>query len=219
MDKFHTLMGPSKPTARSTRRYRSSVLFDADEPGSRPFRACTYGQFMGAMRSGEPFVSGNERRSARPISLLARRGAAVFASSTPQAFGRSAFASAERFEQEGAEAPSEAALAVRRRVSTVVETQRDVEGLELPSRITSSARRAEIHTEMSADEIGASGHCRGKIQSPHRRNYRRGEIGRSDPDRALSAVRQLDHHVGGATSRSFPNYREPFRRNKQCCGS
>jgi hypothetical protein len=47
-----------------------------------------------------------------------------------------------------------------------------------------------------------------------RRNYRRGEIGRSDPDRALSTVGQLNHHVGGATSRSFPNYRKPFAKQK-----
>src|ERR1700686_2228946 len=51
-----------------------------------------------------------------------------------------------------------------------------------------------------------------KIGCRTRRNYRRGEIGRSDPDRALSTVGQLDHHVGGTTSRSLPNYRKLFAK-------
>jgi hypothetical protein len=51
-----------------------------------------------------------------------------------------------------------------------------------------------------------------KIGCCTRRNYRRGKIGRSDPDRALSTIWQLDHHVGGATSRSLPNYRKLFAK-------
>jgi hypothetical protein len=40
-----------------------------------------------------------------------------------------------------------------RRVSTVVETQRDAEGLELPSRITSSARKARFALKCCANGI------------------------------------------------------------------
>src|ERR1700675_1015481 len=51
-----------------------------------------------------------------------------------------------------------------------------------------------------------------KIGCCTRRNYHHGEIGRSDPDRALSTVGQLDPHVGGATSRTLPNYRKPLTK-------
>src|ERR1700729_3039691 len=51
-----------------------------------------------------------------------------------------------------------------------------------------------------------------KIGCCTRRNYHRGKIGRSDADRALSTVGQLDHHVGGATSGTLPNYRKPFTK-------
>src|SRR5713226_168049 len=94
------------------------------------------------MRRREPLVSGRGDQHDRS-PFLARRGAAVFASSAPQAFGRSAFASLRRGSARGAEAPSEAG-GMHRRASTVVETQRDAEGLELPSRITSSAGRARF---------------------------------------------------------------------------
>src|ERR1700734_485776 len=98
---------------------------------------------FGAMRRCEPLVSGDRGHQHDRSPFLARRGAAVFASSAPQVFGRSALASLRTGSARGAEAPP-AAGGMRRRVSAVVETQRDAEGLELPSRITSSARRARF---------------------------------------------------------------------------
>src|SRR5271170_6247693 len=74
--------------------------------------------------------------------FLAREVAAS-ASSARQAFGQSAFASRPIGSAIGADVPSEAGP-MSRLASTVVETQRDVEGLELPSRITSLARRARF---------------------------------------------------------------------------
>src|SRR6202050_5472021 len=52
----------------------------------------------------------------------------------------------------------------------------------------------------------------GKAGRCTRRNSHRGKIGRSDADRALSTVGQLDHHVGGATSGTLPNYPKPFTK-------
>jgi hypothetical protein len=99
---------------------------------------------------------------------------------------------------------------MRRWVSTVVETQRDAEGLELPSRIL--GEESQIRAQMLHQWDQRADADTRKIWCRTRRTYRRGEIGRSDPDRALSAVRQLDHHIGGATSRSFPKYRKPFAK-------
>src|ERR1700733_14104369 len=96
------------------------------------------------MRRGEPFVSGDRGDQHDRSPLRAHCGAVVFASSAPQAFGRSEFVSLGKGSARGAEELPSPAGGTRRRVSTLVETQRDAEELELPSRITSSARRARF---------------------------------------------------------------------------
>ena len=49
-----------------------------------------------------------------------------------------------------------------RRISTVVETQRDAEGLELSSRITSSARRARFALKCCTNGISVRTLIRGR---------------------------------------------------------
>jgi hypothetical protein len=97
----------------------------------------------GTMRRSEPLVSSIRSDQHERSPFLACRGAAASASSVPQAFGQSAFASRPIGSAKGAKVLLEAG-GMGRLVQTVVETQRDVEGLELPSRITSSVRRARF---------------------------------------------------------------------------
>jgi hypothetical protein len=51
---------------------------------------------------------------------------------------------------------------MRRRVSAVVEKQRDAEGLELPSRITSSARKARFALKCCTNGISVRMLIRGR---------------------------------------------------------
>jgi hypothetical protein len=54
---------------------------------------------------------------------------------------------------------------MRRRVLTLVETQRDAEGLELPSRITSSARRARFALKCCTNGIRMRTLIRGRLRA------------------------------------------------------
>jgi hypothetical protein len=65
----------------------------------------------------------------------------------------------------GAEVPSEAG-GMSRPVSTAVETQRDAEGLELPSRITSSARTARFALKCCINGISVRTLIRGRLGAP-----------------------------------------------------
>src|SRR6266480_2254393 len=100
------------------------------------------GQFS-AMRRREPLVSdlcgGQHERS--PLLTCPRSPASV--ASAPRPSGQSAFASRMTGSAIDAEGfPSADQMGMPE--SAVVETQRDVEGLEEPSRITSSARRVRF---------------------------------------------------------------------------
>jgi hypothetical protein len=113
------------------------------------------------MGRGEPLVSGVRGDQHERSPFLARRGAAASAASALQAFGQSAFAFLPIGSAIGAGVPSEAG-GMSRLASTAVETQRDVEGLELPSRITSSARRARFALKCCANGISERTLIRGR---------------------------------------------------------
>jgi hypothetical protein len=122
------------------------------------------GQF-GTMRRSEPLVSSVRGDQHERSPFLARRGVAASDSSAPQAFGQSASASLPTGSAMGAEVPSEAGR-MSRPVSTAVETQRDAEGLELPSRITSSARRARFALKCCINGISVRTLIRGRSGAP-----------------------------------------------------
>jgi len=161
VDDLYTLMRPSQADGaidQAVLQLSTLLMLTNLVQGRLPH--IDIGQF-GTMHRREPFVSGDWGDQHDRSPFLARREAAVSASSAPQVFGRSAFASLRRGSATGAEAPS-AAGGMRRRVSAVVETQRDAEGLELPSRITSSARRARFALKCCTNGISVRTLIRGR---------------------------------------------------------
>ena len=169
------------------------------------------------MRRCEPLVSGDRGDQHDRSPFRARRGAAVFASSVPQVFGRSAFVSLRRGSARGAEAPSGVG-GKRRRVSTLVETQRDAEGLELPSRITSSARRARFALKCCTNGISVRMLIRGRsgatpdVITVVARSVDEIRIGRLRPSGNSTTTK-----AGPRPERSLIT--ASLLPNKQCCGS
>ena len=169
------------------------------------------------MGCGEPLVSGVRGDQHDRSPFLVCRGAAVFASSAPPAFGRSAFESLQRGSARGAEPRSEAD-GMCRRASTVVKTQRNAEGLELPSRITSSARGVRFALKCCTNGISVRMLIRGRsgatpdVITVVARSVDEIRIGRLRPSGNSTTTK-----AGPRPDRSLNT--ASLLPNKQCCGS